>query len=84
MNPAVARFHDALEGRGCKPRKSGNEFKALCPTCQLDGRKHSPGLSFGPGDEFLAHTVNEHVPIEQIATAMDGNAALARALPGIM
>ena len=41
-------------------------------------------IGFGPGDEFLAHTVNEHVPIEQIATAIDGNAALARALPGIM
>lgn len=41
-------------------------------------------IGFGPGDEFLAHTVNEHVPIEQIATALDGNAALARSLPGIL
>ena len=41
-------------------------------------------IGFGPGDEFLAHTVNEHVSIEQIATALDGNAALARALSGIM
>ncbi len=39
-------------------------------------------IGFGPGDEGLAHTVKEHVPIEQLETALDGNAALARALAG--
>jgi putative selenium metabolism hydrolase len=40
-------------------------------------------VGFGPGDEGLAHTVNEHIPIEHLSTGMDGNAALARALTGI-
>jgi len=39
-------------------------------------------IGFGPGDEGLAHTVNEHIPIGHLRTAMDGNAALARALSG--
>jgi putative selenium metabolism hydrolase len=39
-------------------------------------------VGFGPGDEHLAHTVQEHIPIAQLETALAGNAALARALAG--
>lgn len=37
-------------------------------------------VGFGPGDEMLAHTVNEHIPIDQLAIALDANALLARQL----
>ena len=39
-------------------------------------------LGFGPGDELLAHTVNEHIPVDQLAVALDVNEALARGLGG--
>ncbi|MEZ4702191.1 MAG: M20/M25/M40 family metallo-hydrolase [Rhodothermales bacterium] len=34
-------------------------------------------IGFGPGDEGLAHTVDEHIPIAQLATALDAYEALA-------
>jgi len=37
-------------------------------------------IGFGPGDELLAHTVNEHIEIDALGVALDGNEALARGL----
>lgn len=37
-------------------------------------------VGFGPGNELLAHTVDEHIPIAQLETALSGNEALAREL----
>ena len=37
-------------------------------------------VGFGPGDEFLAHTVNEHIEIAALEEAMEVNEALARGL----
>jgi putative selenium metabolism hydrolase len=37
-------------------------------------------VGFGPGDEFLAHTVNEHIEITALEEAMVVNEALARRL----
>ena len=37
-------------------------------------------VGFGPGDEFLAHTVNEHIEISALEEAMAVNEALARSL----
>jgi len=37
-------------------------------------------VGFGPGDEFLAHTVNEHIEISALEEAMAVNEALARNL----
>ena len=34
-------------------------------------------VGFGPGDDRLAHTVNEHIVIDELATGIRGNAALA-------
>ena len=35
-------------------------------------------IGFAPGDDKLAHTVDEHIPISQIDQALDGYEALAR------
>jgi succinyl-diaminopimelate desuccinylase len=37
-------------------------------------------IGFGPGDEFLAHTVDEHIEITALGEAMAVNEALARRL----
>jgi len=37
-------------------------------------------VGFGPGDDLLAHTVDEHIEIEQLREAVEVNAALARRL----
>lgn len=37
-------------------------------------------IGFGPGNELLAHTVDEHIEIDQLAVALDVNEALARRL----
>lgn len=38
-------------------------------------------VGFGPGDDRLAHTVNEHIPIAELEVGMRGNEALARDWP---
>jgi len=37
-------------------------------------------VGFGPGDESLAHTVDEHIPISQLKVAIRGYSALAKHL----
>lgn len=37
-------------------------------------------IGFGPGDELLAHTVDERIPVDQIEVALRANAALGREL----
>lgn len=39
-----------------------------------------PTIGFAPGDERLAHTSNEHIAIDDLMSAVIGNAALARDL----
>lgn len=40
-------------------------------------RKGATCIGFAPGDESLAHTVDEHIPIVQLETALNANSALA-------
>ena len=40
-------------------------------------------VGFGPGDDRLAHTVNEHIVIDDLATGIRGNAALAFHWPAL-
>lgn len=40
----------ALTRLGCKPAKSGNGYKALCPVHEADGGSHTPSLTVAAGD----------------------------------
>lgn len=40
-------------------------------------------VGFGPGDDRLAHTVNEHILISDLEIGMRGNEALARTWPSL-
>ena len=37
-------------------------------------------IGFGPGNDLLAHTINEAIPIAELERGLNGNEALARAL----
>jgi acetylornithine deacetylase/succinyl-diaminopimelate desuccinylase-like protein len=41
-------------------------------------------VGFGPGDELLAHTVNEAIGIDEVEAGLAGNEALARSLDARM
>ena len=41
-------------------------------------------VGFGPGDELLAHTINEAIGIDEVEAGLAGNEALARALDARM
>ena len=40
----------ALTRLGCKPTKSGDGYKALCPVHEADGGSHTPSLTIKAGD----------------------------------
>lgn len=46
LSDAVA----ALARLGCKPTKTGNGYKALCPVHEADGGSHTPSLTVSAGD----------------------------------
>lgn len=48
----------------------GGHFSQVGQTC----------IGFGPGDDLLAHTVQEHIAIADLEEALAGNEALARTL----
>ena len=41
-------------------------------------------VGFGPGNDLLAHTINEAIPISELERGLIGNEALARALDSRM
>ncbi|MBX2819402.1 MAG: M20/M25/M40 family metallo-hydrolase [Rhodothermaceae bacterium] len=87
MDPFITREQDpimvsaihVLEELWHRPQKTdvwqfatdGGNFSRPGVTC----------IGFAPGDESLAHTVDEHIPIAQIEEALDANEALARHWP---
>jgi acetylornithine deacetylase/succinyl-diaminopimelate desuccinylase-like protein len=44
------------------------------------GRLHIPTIGFGPGQEDLAHRVDEHVDVAELARGAQGYAAIAAQL----
>jgi putative selenium metabolism hydrolase len=47
------------------------------------GRLGIPTVGFGPGDEELAHRVDEYIEVDQLTTAAHGYAAIAEQLTGM-
>jgi hypothetical protein len=50
-------FIALLNQHGCRPRRSGSGWVALCPNHECDGQKHSPSLSVKTGQDgrILVH-----------------------------
>lgn len=75
-DPAMISAIEVLESLWDKPQQTrlwqfatdGGNFSRPGVTC----------IGFAPGDETLAHTIDEHIQIAQIAEALDANEALAR------
>ena len=77
-HPAVAAAREVLD------EIAGSEPPGFWQFATDGGHFAAAGLApvgFGPGDEFLAHTNHEHVPIAALETAVRGNELLARGLP---
>lgn len=78
-DPALATAADVLAGAlGRRPRVGTWTFAT-------DGGHFAQAgltvIGFGPGDEALAHTVRESMPMEDLSGALRGNEALAREWP---
>ena len=77
-DPAVTAASRILEEAGLESGSDvwrfatdGGHLAAAGTTC----------VGFGPGDETLAHTVRESIPVEALERGMAGNLALARGWP---
>ncbi len=74
--PALVAAEQVLDGAGIvRPptglwrfATDGGHFARAGQTC----------IGLGPGDETLAHTIDEHLPIAHLETALDAYEALAR------
>ena len=78
-DPALLAAKGVLEALWSTPLQTG-----LWQFATDGGNFNAPGVTcigFGPGDESLAHTVDEHIPIKQIEIALDANEALAKQWP---
>ena len=74
-DPALQAAKGILESLWGHPIQTG-----LWKFATDGGNFNGPGITcigLGPGEESLAHTVNEHIPIEQINIALTANEALA-------
>ena len=74
----VLRVKAAMEERGLAPRITGYSF---CTNgSYYAGEAGIPTFGFGPSREDLAHTVNEHIALDDLYAAVDGYLAALHAL----
>lgn len=77
----VATALKALEEVGITPQLSTYAF---CTNGSgTAGRLGVPTVGFGPGEEELAHRVDEHIAAEQLGVAAEGYASIARHLTSL-
>lgn len=75
--PHVRAAMDGLRRAGL-PAEAGHY--AFCTNGSGTARLGLPTLGFGPGDEQLAHRVDEHIEIAELTAAARGYAAIATTL----
>ena len=76
--PIVRQARQALDDIGLKAHLS---HYAFCTNGSgTAGRLGIPTIGYGPGDEELAHRVDEYIEISELERAAHGYAAIARAL----
>jgi hypothetical protein len=68
---SIDDFIALLSQHGCRPRRSGSGWVALCPHHELDGQKHSPSLSVKMGQDgrILVHCF-ANCPPERVVAAL--------------
>ncbi|MBK9952909.1 MAG: hypothetical protein IPP10_15785 [Candidatus Competibacteraceae bacterium] len=49
MNATLQDAVNGLTRLGCKPKQSGDGWKAYCPIHEADGKPHTPSLTLGQG-----------------------------------
>jgi putative selenium metabolism hydrolase len=81
----LASGHPLVDAaRQIAARALGRELKVGVWRFATDGGHFAAAglepVGFGPGDEGLAHTIDEHLEIEQLEAALDVNEAFAREL----
>lgn len=78
--PIVVAAQQALRAAGIASELSSYAF---CTNGSgTAGRLGIPTIGFGPGDEQLAHRIDEHVTVNELILAAHGYAAIAKALVG--
>lgn len=66
----VANVHEALLGAGFKSALTHYDF---CTNgSHYAGEAHCKTIGFGPSEEFLAHTIDEYIEVEQLEEATRG------------
>jgi putative selenium metabolism hydrolase len=74
----VLRVKAAMEARGLTPEITGYSF---CTNgSYYAGEAGIPTFGFGPSREDLAHTVDEHIALSDLFSAVDGYLAMLHAL----
>jgi len=86
FHPLVEKSLRALRAAGCSAEPGKWELARLCMGTSgnaLAGRFNIPTVGYGPGEEKLAHAVDEYVDLDKLAETSYGTAAIVHSLTGV-